>query len=86
MLANTVTAFSNEAADVSDNLVIPIEQTPELTLVKSASPVSYDHVGELITYTYKVTNTGNVTLTGPFSVADNKVAVTCPPTSQPRAR
>ena len=82
VLANTVTAASNEAADVTDNLVIPIEQTPELTLVKSASPVSYDHVGQVITYTYKVTNTGNVTLTGPISVADNKVAVTCPATSE----
>jgi hypothetical protein len=78
-LANIVIASSNEAPPATDNLVIPIEQAPQLTLVKAATPTSYDHVGQVISYSYVVTNTGNVTLPGPFSVADDKVAVTCPP-------
>ena len=43
--------------------------------------MSYDQVGDVITYTYVVTNTGNVTLPGPFTVDDSKVAVTCPATA-----
>jgi hypothetical protein len=41
-------------------------------LVKSASPKRYSHVGQKITYTYTVTNTGNVTLHG-IRVTDNKI-------------
>src|SRR5262249_35216909 len=77
-LANTVTASSNEAPDVSTSLSIPIVQTPALTLVKSASPLSYDHVGELVTYSYEVTNSGNVTLTGPVTVTDDRARVPGP--------
>src|SRR5262249_35467400 len=50
-------------------------------LDKSASPMSYDHLGQPITYTYTVTNTGNVTLPGPFTVKDDKLPVVCPPTT-----
>ena len=32
----------------------------------------------MISYSYAVTNTGNVTLAGPVTVADDKATVTCP--------
>ena len=35
----------------------------------------------MITYTYTVTNTGNVTLLGQITVTDDKVTVTCPPSA-----
>ncbi len=38
------------------------------TLVKTADIALYSTVGDPIDYTYTVTNTGNVTLTGPFTV------------------
>src|SRR5262249_38686039 len=40
-----------------------------------------DHVGQVISYTYVVTNTGNVTLLGQVSVTDDKVSVICPPST-----
>lgn len=35
----------------------------------------------MIAYSYLLTNSGNVTLSGPFTVVDNKATVTCPTTS-----
>ena len=35
-------------------------------------------MGNVINYSYLVTNTGNVTLTGPVTVTDDKATVTCP--------
>jgi len=49
--------------------------------VKSATPATYDHVGQVISYSYVLTNTGNVTLSGPFTVTDNKATVSCPDTA-----
>ena len=56
-------------------------QTKALSLTKTAAPTTYSKVGDKITYSYVIKNTGNVTLTGPFTVADNKTTVTCPTTA-----
>ena len=47
-------------------------QQKTLSLDKSASPATYDSVGDVIAYSYLVTNTGNVRLAGPVTVADDK--------------
>lgn len=59
---------------------------PAISLVKSADPATVTAVGDVLTYTFIVTNEGNVTLTG-VTVADvpsppaGPVVVTCPQTT-----
>src|SRR5439155_305300 len=61
------------------------KKTSALTLAKSASPTTYSAVGQVITYTYTITNAGNVTLAGPFSISDDKQGTISPCGSGPLA-
>src|SRR5205085_12226976 len=49
-----------------------------MMLEKTATTRNYSAVGDVISYSYKVTNTGNVTFAGPVKVDDDKATVTCP--------
>jgi hypothetical protein len=44
---------------------------PELTLTKTASPQSFDTVGQIISYTFAVTNTGTLPISGPIVIDDD---------------
>jgi hypothetical protein len=66
-----------------------VNQYPPNTLSGEMSPVqltvqvvnattTFNTVGQVINYTYVVTNTGNIHLAGPVNITDDKVAVTCP--------
>ena len=59
-------------------LYTELPQTPELTLEKTASPTTYNQAGDVIDYSYLLTNTGSGTLSGPFTVTDDKTTVACP--------
>jgi hypothetical protein len=60
-----------------DTDAVPAIRLPQIDLVKSAFPVEYGAAGEQITYTYTVTNSGNVTLHN-IALTDSRLGtVTC---------
>jgi uncharacterized repeat protein (TIGR01451 family) len=62
------------------SVTVTIPADPGLSILKSASPGTFDQAGTTIHYSYLVTNTGNVTLTG-IKVNDLLAAlsaVSCP--------
>jgi uncharacterized repeat protein (TIGR01451 family) len=85
-VTNTATATATPPPGLSppdsppSSATVPVTQNPGITLVKSASPTLFSGAGTVITYSYKVTNTGNVTLTS-VKVTDpmpGLSTVTCP--------
>ena len=60
-----------------DTDAVPAVHQPQVDLVKSAYPTQYGAAGERITYTYTVTNAGNVTLHNVRLADDRLGAVTC---------
>src|SRR5207237_880056 len=84
-VTNHATAHSNGTDSNEATQTVTAVKQPALSLVKTATPTTYDHVGQVITYSYLVTNTGNVTLPGPFSVSDDKLGTISPCGSGPLA-
>lgn len=77
-IANVGTADSDQTEPQTDDALVTAEQIAALSLEKTADPAAFDAPNATITYSYAVTNTGNITLTD-VSVTDDKLAtVTCP--------
>ena len=68
----TGTPAGGTLTDPTDSLDIPIVQAPELTLVKSSTTTSIVVAGQVVPYSYLLTNTGNVTISA-LSVSDDNV-------------
>jgi uncharacterized repeat protein (TIGR01451 family)/LPXTG-motif cell wall-anchored protein len=79
---NSATVTSN-----SSTATVTATPSPRLTITKSANPTTIDTVGEQVTYTFAVQNTGNVRLTQVavtetgFSGSGTLSAITCPTTT-----
>jgi uncharacterized repeat protein (TIGR01451 family) len=77
---NTATAggsFGNVPVSDSDSAVYG---TVALSLMKAANPLLYSSAGELINYSFTVTNSGFAPLMGPILVLDDQtVDESCPP-------
>ena len=82
-VVNTATATSGAQTSGPSSVTINADQSPALTLVKSSPSGNYFFVGDTLTYSYVVTNSGNTTITAAISVADDVVdgaggSVSCP--------
>jgi uncharacterized repeat protein (TIGR01451 family) len=79
----TNTAFSSDGTTDSppDSETVDGQQNPALDIQKTADPTTFQDVGDVIAYSYDVTNSGNVTLFD-VTVTDDLIAsVSCPDTS-----
>ncbi len=72
--ASTTAAGAGETVQSDEeSLTVPAVQNSGLTLVKTgAQPASFA-VGQTITYTFDVTNSGNIEIPGPVSITDDKI-------------
>ncbi|MBU2994027.1 DUF11 domain-containing protein [Octadecabacter sp. 1_MG-2023] len=83
-ITNSATAASDETDETTpDTVTVPALQEPELSLLKVADEIQPEDfiVGAIASYTYTVTNTGNVTIVDPITITDNRIAaadITCP--------
>jgi uncharacterized repeat protein (TIGR01451 family) len=60
------TSLGSDTPVTSNDSTVTIPETPApgITVVKSANPTTVTKAGQTVTYSFVVTNTGNVTLTG----------------------
>ncbi len=72
-LKSTGTATSSQSTPVKSTVMVPIAQHPgAITLQKTASPANVTAIDQVVTYTYTVTNTGVIPLTGVFLTDDSE--------------
>lgn len=71
-LINTISVGTNEIGPMEAMATTPVFQNPELGLDKAiTSGATYSAAGDMVFYSYAITNSGNVTLPGPFTVEDD---------------
>jgi hypothetical protein len=78
-ITNTARASAGGIVSEPANLLIqgPLPN-PQLSLSKTATPSTFDSVDQTISYTYVITNTGNVSLSMPLKITDDHIENNAP--------
>ncbi|MEZ5335499.1 MAG: hypothetical protein R2741_09785 [Methanolobus sp.] len=73
-VAYATAIYDNEpVVSNKDTEIVNAIQDVSIYLDKSSDPETYDSVGDVITYGYNVTNTGNVEILGDINVTDDVI-------------
>jgi uncharacterized repeat protein (TIGR01451 family) len=81
-VTNTATASAGGVSSNTDQATVPYQAPPALAIDKSATEATFEAAGDLLHYTFLVTNTGGVGMAGPVVVDDDKASdETCPAVS-----
>jgi len=76
---NTATGDSNETPPGTSTVTVPLTPAPALSVLKSQTSTGPYVVGDTISYSIVVTNSGNVTLTGVTATDNSAILGTCTP-------
>ncbi len=71
-IVNTATVTTDQGVTGSGSATVTIAQQADVQITVTADPTTISEAGDVITYTYTVSNTGKVTLTG-VTVTDSRL-------------
>ncbi len=78
-VTNIASASDGTTTSPTDTVTVTATRNPALTIDKTTTTPSYAAVGDVLSYSYLVTNSGNTTITAAITVSDDRIAtVTCP--------
>ncbi|RVU84672.1 DUF11 domain-containing protein [Leucothrix sargassi] len=70
---NIATASDGTTTSPSDSATIPNGASPAITLTKSSVDTTFNTLGQTLTYTYSIENTGNASMVEDVTVSDDKI-------------
>src|SRR5947207_13954554 len=80
-LSNIATADSDQTGQVTDTVSIPIQQNAGIAIDKTSTTTLITAAGQIVPYSYLVSNTGNVTLRSEERRVGKECRSRCPATT-----